>query len=290
MNPDPPVFEQARHEAEQASRQFGLPFLNQSWKGSQGSWLGAGTGSSLDFQDHRAYQWGDDPRSIHWAAYARTGQLSLKLYRAELAPVVDIVIDVSPSMSLNRRKSICAEALLQFCLAGADRGMSPARIHAVDGECLTPLEADDVRAGTWRRALKKTQTPAAMPHIPVWGANRLKILISDLLYPGPPSLLLSAMAAGGGVSVVYAPSAEEESTLPARGNVRLLDCESGEQKHVLISSSVASRYRQAYQTHFDLWRQTCRKYGVLMSPVSADLPLPKALSLAPFREGAVLIL
>ena len=59
--------------------------------GTQGNWLGTGLGSSVDFQDHRAYQMGDDPRYIHWAAYARTGLLTMKLYRAEVAPLVETV-------------------------------------------------------------------------------------------------------------------------------------------------------------------------------------------------------
>lgn len=66
-----------RQEAEQAARRFRLPFSRQAWKGVQGGWTGRETGNSIDFQDHRAYQWGDDPRGIHWAAYARTGQLKI---------------------------------------------------------------------------------------------------------------------------------------------------------------------------------------------------------------------
>ena len=47
---------------------------------------GSGTGSSLDFQDHRAYSPGDDPRHINWQAYARTGSYTMKLFREEVRP------------------------------------------------------------------------------------------------------------------------------------------------------------------------------------------------------------
>jgi uncharacterized protein (DUF58 family) len=119
-----------RREALAAAEHCRLPFGRQSWRGTQGNWLGAGLGSSIDFQDHRAYAPGDDPRYIHWAAYARTGQLTMKLYRAESAPLVDIAIDVSASMAMTRRKEERLDALLAFCVESADRAAAPVRIHA----------------------------------------------------------------------------------------------------------------------------------------------------------------
>ncbi|MGB1261127.1 MAG: DUF58 domain-containing protein, partial [Akkermansiaceae bacterium] len=66
-----------------------LPLRSQVWRGMAGEFQGAGTGSSIDFQDHRAYMPGDDPRHINWQAYARTGNYSMKLYREEVRPVID---------------------------------------------------------------------------------------------------------------------------------------------------------------------------------------------------------
>src|SRR3954471_13761145 len=98
-------FGEARREAHFAAERCRLPFGRRAWRGGQGNWVGAGVGSSIDFQDHRAYLPGDDPRYIHWAAYARTGQLTMKLYRAEVAPFVDIVVDASASMTFTSEKA-----------------------------------------------------------------------------------------------------------------------------------------------------------------------------------------
>src|SRR5476651_2359013 len=95
----------ARREGRAAAQRYRLPFHRQAWRGSQGGWLGTGLGSSIDFQDHRAYLPGDDPRHIHWAAYARTGLLTMKLYRAEVAPMVEIAVDVSASMTYDPAKA-----------------------------------------------------------------------------------------------------------------------------------------------------------------------------------------
>jgi uncharacterized protein (DUF58 family) len=80
------------------ARVLKLPFRQQRWRGHAGEFLGGGTGSSLDFQDHRLYLPGDDPRQINWQAYARTGTYSMKLYREEVRPLVDVIMDVSASM------------------------------------------------------------------------------------------------------------------------------------------------------------------------------------------------
>src|SRR5687767_2026320 len=45
-----------------------LPLRRGQWSGVTGSVLGQGTGSSIDFQDHRPYLPGDDPRHINWQA------------------------------------------------------------------------------------------------------------------------------------------------------------------------------------------------------------------------------
>ncbi len=54
-------------------------------------------GGSAEFQEHRPYAPGDDPRRIDWLAFARTGQPVTKLFRAEEDTVVRLVLDASAS-------------------------------------------------------------------------------------------------------------------------------------------------------------------------------------------------
>lgn len=277
----------ARKEALGASQRFRLPFGRQTWRGTQGNWVGAGTGSSIDFQDHRDYQWGDDPRNIHWGAYARTGQLTMKLYRAELSPIVDIVIDVSASMSLDESKSRASEALLLFCIQSADHSASPIRVHAVNGSSIRRIEPDDVRSGQWRKRLGDIPSDGTMPYIPTWGANCMKIFISDILYPGNPNPLLALMAQKGGLSLILAPGTPEEADLSYDGNVYLKDCETGVLRHQHVSKGIAERYHQAYVTHFGLWKEACRRYRICFSRVPCQLPLVEALAHEALKEGLV---
>ena len=274
-----------------AAARWRLPFSQQAWRGLAGNWLGAGTGSSLDFQDHRVYVPGDDPRHIHWQAYARTGLLTMKLYRAEVAPFVDIAIDTSPSMTCTPAKAARTDELLAFCVASADRAAAPVRIHAACGRTLRVVAAEEVRAGRWRERLPVTATlPAGVGAAPgpvPWRPGALKVLISDLLFPGDPAAFLGPMAAGAGAAVVFSPALADEAELPWRGNLELQDCETAVRRNQRIDAGLAARYRAAYARHFDLWREAARRRRVLFARVSGEGGLAIALGGDAFIAGAV---
>lgn len=78
--------EPAATRARALADRFSLPLNDRNWRGNPGDYAGIGVGSSLDFQDHRNYLPGDDPRHINWQAFARTGDYTLKLYREEVRP------------------------------------------------------------------------------------------------------------------------------------------------------------------------------------------------------------
>src|SRR6516225_4349935 len=87
-------------EGAAAARRFALAAPRHGPANRAGSVLGARAGSSLEFRDHRAYEPGDDLRHVDWNAYARSDQLSVKLYREEVSPHLDVLIDGSASMTL----------------------------------------------------------------------------------------------------------------------------------------------------------------------------------------------
>jgi uncharacterized protein (DUF58 family) len=270
---------------------FRLPFGRQAWRGAQGNWLGVGLGSSIDFQDHRAYAPGDDPRYIHWAAYARTGQLTMKLFRAEVAPLVDLAIDTSASMTFDPAKAGRTDELLAFCVQSADQAGAPVRVHAVDGTNVRAVPLEWVRAARWRERLPARPLPApvtgAAPGRLPWRPGALKVLISDLLFPGEPGAVLGPLAAGSGLALVLAPALASERELAARGNLELLDCESVARRRQRIDDALAGRYRAAYQRHFALWDEGARQRGVLLAAVACEGDLKDALAGVPLRRGVV---
>src|SRR5262249_2169101 len=62
-------------------------------RGAAGGGLSSRAGSSLEFKDPRPYEPGDDLRRLDWNAYARSDQLTVKVYREEVHPHVEIAVD-----------------------------------------------------------------------------------------------------------------------------------------------------------------------------------------------------
>jgi hypothetical protein len=164
------------------------------------------------------------------------------------------------------------ESLLAFCVESADRAGAPVRVHAVNGRQVKAVAVESIRGGDWRSRLNFTPGPApgAAPGMLPWRAGALKVFISDLLYPGDPSPVLAGMAAGGGLSLVFAPALASESEAPARGNVELIDCESGQKRRQRIDAALTQRYHEAYTRHFMLWSEAARRRGVAVARLACE--------------------
>src|SRR5437773_6848401 len=107
-------------EGRTAAQRFALAAPKQGPASRTGSALGARAGSSLEFRDYRGYEPGDDLRHVDWNAFARSDQLNVKLYREEVAPHLDVMIDGSRSMALaGSAKARATLALAGFLTAAA---------------------------------------------------------------------------------------------------------------------------------------------------------------------------
>jgi len=72
----------------------------------------------MDFEEHRAYQPGDEARTIDWRVTARTGRLHVRLYREERERPVLLAVDVRPPMWFGTRgcyKSVLAARAAALC-------------------------------------------------------------------------------------------------------------------------------------------------------------------------------
>jgi uncharacterized protein (DUF58 family) len=276
-----------------AARTLRLPLRNQAWRGMNGAWLGTGTGSSIDFQDHRPYLPGDDPRGIDWQAYARSGHYSMKLYREEVSPGVDLALDVSASMAVDPPKAARTLELFAFAVASALQSRGALRCYFLCGESVTPLPPEAAlsaerveevcRGMAGPGAASEAETPAL--HSVPWRTGSLRVWISDLLFPGAPSL--HALAAGKGRGVVYSPWSAAEAEPGWDGNVELVDCETGERRHQRVTPGLRSGYGEAYTRHFTLWREHARKLGVAFARIPAEPDFLAALRQEALPQGAV---
>ena len=266
-----------------------MPFRSRAWRGTTGPWHGRSQGSSIDFQDHRAYMPGDEPRHINWAAYARTNNYIMKLFREEVSPRLDLLLDASPSMALTPMKEERSMELFMLVLLTALKDNIDLRLYAAHS------------AGRWRRldartSLRRETLPefdaanTASGQLPLeeipWRAGSLRVLISDLLVPQPPEREMSRLSQGHGRAVILAPYLQEEAEPDWSGNLNLRDCETKRVRQQRVEPYLLDRYRQNYRRHFDLWQLEARRRGIPFALVSCESPLREAVFRQALPEGA----
>ncbi|MGF1485194.1 MAG: DUF58 domain-containing protein [Opitutales bacterium] len=281
---------QARVEAAKTAAVLQLPFRQQVWRGTTGSFSGAGTGSSIDFQDHRPYVPGDDPRYINWQAYARTGHYTMKLYREEVSPLLDLVIDTSPSLFVNEAKARRFLELVFFVEASAARAGSLLRIWQVNRHRARELERVALAHGRLEReAPLEADQPAQPPAFDriEWRPNALRIVVTDLLYPGEPEAVFGPVCRQSGRTLLFAPWSPTESDPDWEGNLEMHDCESTRLRPHRFNSALLRRYREAYRQHFGLWEDLCRRRGVRLARIGSEGALADALLAQALERGAV---
>jgi hypothetical protein len=289
---EPERMTELRQRARQVATQMRLPFRTKVWRGLAGNWLGAGIGSSIDFQDHRPYLPGDDPRYIDWQAYARSGHYTMKLYREEVSPRVDLVFDVSASMAITDAKRLRSLELFFFALESALQSAASVRLWLVSSADVWRKGPEEMNGASWLPeapgfSAHAESRPPNLDRIP-WRAGTLRVFVSDLLYPGSPEAPLRSLLAGKGHAVLLAPFDPDAEASPAwQGNIRFLDCETSAIRDQRVESSLLSAYAQAYRRHFDLWKAEAFRRGAVLARITSRGALIEALKTEAVPSGAV---
>ena len=263
-----------------------LPLRTGRWSGQAGQLAGLGTGNSLDFQDQRAYAPGDDPRHINWQAYARTGAYTMKLFRQEASPRVDLVVDVSPSMFYSPHKAQRSWELIYWCVESALRWGASLRVLRIHGEDAAEVPMEEVQACRWAKLPGGAGTRPDLKRLRL-RTGSLRVLVSDLLFPGAPESVTSVLSQGQGRALVFSPFCQEERSPGWAGNVDFEDCESGRRDRRRVDAGILARYEVAYRQHFGLWRQSCQTSGLPMARVAAEGEFIPALRAEGAPSGAV---
>jgi uncharacterized protein (DUF58 family) len=273
-------------QAEAIVPRLRLP-LRAARGGQAGQWLGAGIGASLEFQDHRQYHPGDDPRHLNWAAYARTGQHTMKMYREEVSPRIDVVLDCSTSMFLAPGKARRTLEVFSFVHASALRAGALLRAYLADPVGTQELPGDSLRSQAWDPLPPANRVaPPALDRVP-WRAQSLRVIITDLLYPVPPQDILTQVLHATSRAIVFCPWSRAEAEPDWDGQIELRDCESQTRRLYQMSAARRERFRASYIRHFDLWADACAGRGVPLARLEEDGALLDCLMKSALPAGAV---
>ncbi len=260
-----------------AGRELGstlrLAMSRRNVSGSIGEKLGSSVGSSIEFQDFRDYQPGDDIRRIDWAAYARSDRLTLRLYREEVQPRVDIISDTSGSMLVPDEVKMLSGIMLagMLCEASFRSGASVAWWGFGNG---------------WQRIFPVTNSFPAGAAPDVKGPNSLgdefarrtpelsrkgtRICISDLLWQENPEDIIAKLARDASCVFVINILSEEELDPPFNGPTTLLDSEYSERLDTNIGHAEKEAYKKRLETHLAMWKDACMAAGCLFCSLRSE--------------------
>jgi len=264
-------------EGQNAAARYSLSLPRNIQQGLVGDNMGNRTGTSLEFMDHREYMPGDDLRHVNWNAYARSDKLSIKLYRNEVTPHIDILIDCSGSMALEDSEKAHSALGLAALFAQAAANASYTFTAWQIGDLCRPVANGSSRPGLWEGLeFDSASDPyqAFLRRPPDLTGRGIRILISDLFWLGEPVdmlRLLGEQAAGVFVIQLLA-KADAEPGL--QGNMRIVDCESDEAEDVFVNTAVIQEYKQRLYHHQYNWSQACRQMNAAMSTLVAEEILP----------------
>jgi uncharacterized protein (DUF58 family) len=234
---------------------------------------GARAGSSLEFKEHRDYEPGDDLRHIDWSAYARSDRLVVKLFHEEVTPHLDLILDGSRSMALTgSAKAGAAFGLAGFFAAAAGNAGFSQRVWLAQDGC-APMPGSAGRPDAWELPAFDYQgslADAFQRGPPLLRPRGVRILISDLLWPGEPLAIVGPCAERGTALIVVQLLAAADVQPPERGNLRLVDVETNQRWELLVDDGAVERYRTALERHQQLWRDACRQAGAFLTIVVAE--------------------
>jgi uncharacterized protein (DUF58 family) len=232
---------------------------------TSGERLASEAGQSVEFYDFRQYQRGDELRYADWKVYARTGRLYTRLFQAERAIALYIILDTSPSMSLGN-KAKYAKILAQLLSYVAQRD-SVSQVYLLDGQHNAPAQGRARIGETWgfidkAAPLQTVQIVQGLKDVAVKskfpaGAG-LALVISDLFDEASLQPALVALKTRG-LDASFLQIVAESDLDPEEAQLEVTDIETGEK--LLVTPDEVRAYKKSVQNFIDRTRRTILRAG-----------------------------
>lgn len=237
----------------------------------QGDFHSIFKGSGLEFDDVRAYQYGDDIRSIDWSVSAKGHGTFVKTFKEEKEQTVFFLLDVSASQEIGKPgkqkvdigKEICGVLSLSAINEGSQVGLI----------CFSDQKEKYLKPGKGEKHayllisnLINLQTSSSQTNLAksiLYTLNMVKkksviVLLSDFIDEGYEHNL-KALARKHDLVVVHL-SDKRESQLPGLGIIPLLDKETNRTIWVNTSSTeFKEKFAQQFSGYQNDLEQICRK-------------------------------
>jgi uncharacterized protein (DUF58 family) len=255
------------------------------------------SGSGVEFADHRDYVPGDDFRYLDWNVYQRFGRLLVRLYEEEEDLSIYLVIDASSSMGLSSKRKfryaqrLCA-ALAYVGLANLDRITIVAATDRIEDRMPTARgKARIFKVLQFLRGLEPTGTTDLGDAMKTFVAQHkrrgLVIVLSDLYDPHGFERGINVLRYNKFEPFVLHVVDDADGRPKLSGDVRIYDCETGDEREVTVTPKVLAQYRSAYESYLTDIKRFCTERQVPYVPADVKVPFDD-LVLRVLRRGGFL--
>ncbi len=263
----------------------------------QGDFHSVFKGSGLEFDDVRAYQWGDDVRSINWNVTAKGHGTFVKTFKEEKEQLVFFLIDVSASQDIGNPGQQKIDIARE--IAGVLSLSAVAQQSQVGLICFSDIKEKYIKPGKGEKhafrlisdlfGLKPKSLKTDISKTILYALNLIKrksvvIMISDFIDDGYEHNM-RGLASKHDLVVIHI-SDKRETQLPRLGIVPLLDKESKKTIWTNTSSPLFRRHlRDTFEGNATKLEQFCRKHQANYVNIYTDEDyVPKLIKLFRVRN------
>jgi uncharacterized protein (DUF58 family) len=253
-------------------------------------------GSGVEFADYQRYYPGADFRQIDWNVYGRIDRLVLRLQEQEEDLSVHLLLDCSGSMAFGTPTKLAYGKKLVAALAYVALGhLDRVSVTALRDSVFSRLPEGRGRARIFSvfdflRPLRAEGRTALADSVGTFVAQNkrrgLSILVSDLYDPTSFELALDRLRYARFEPSVVQIIDPQEAEPSVRGDVLLVDRETGEERAVTLTPRVLERYRAAYRGRQDALAAACVQKQVPLFTLDLRVP-PEEAMLSVLRAGGL---
>lgn len=254
-------------------------------------------GAGIEFADHRDYVPGDDLRHLDWNLYGRMERPLVRMFDEDEDLPIYTVVDNSASMGLGTPPKLrlaveVTAALAYVALSNLDRiALYP--VADTLGAGIGPVRGKGQIHGLLRllqglSPVGGTNLAAALTGLVERHRRRgLVVVVSDFYDPQGFAAALDRLRYARFEPVAVQITTAEEASPDLRGELTLVDAETGDERVVTVTSAVLAAYRARHRERLELLSRFCRERAIPCFQITSDYPFEE-LALDLFRSGGIL--
>ena len=283
-----------------ALQAFSLKAGRVSGGGRHAEHLSKQRGVGMEFADYKPYGPGDDLRRVDWNIYRRLGRVFVKQFEEQQDLPVYLLVDVSKSMFLEKPPRI--RAGLRAALAVASMALSQhdsVRLFSASDRLEPRMRSAAGKRGLMTFAHRladlqeqgQTNLTESLRQLSGLATRQgLMVIVSDFFDPAGLDKVIEALKLVRHKLLLVQLTRKVDSNpfedSAMNGDMRLLDCETGDALEVAVTPDMVARYREVYGAFNTQLTDYASSYGAGMLQLDADEDVIDQLS-SVFQSGVL---